>query len=233
MKGFKKYFIVLLITIALFAVAWYISTYLNNKKITDIRNAQNKVNVDIMSSETQFYLLQSLSCQDIGNTTLASEISDLADKISYAEQNLNDPNQIQLLKQQYSVLEVKDFLLTKQISIRCKQPITTILYFYKNSNSCADCTRQGYVLDALRQAYPQVRIYSFDTGLDSSTIRALQTIYKIPASLPSLVINGKTQSGFMSLDDLEKLLPSSVTNPLKATPPPTIKSPLINTQGSK
>jgi len=219
MQGFKRYFIALIVTIAIFAVAWYASIYFNNKKIEAIKDAQEQVTVDIMSSETQFDLLDELSCSDVDNNVLSQEISDLADKISYAEQNLNDQTQITLLKQQYSILEVKDFLLTKRISERCKQDTTTILYFYQNQNSCTDCEKQGYVLDALRQEYPSVRVYSFDAGLDSSTIRALLTIYKIPSTLPALVINGTTQSGFMSIDAIQKFLPADVVNPPQTSTP--------------
>src|ERR1700733_4998732 len=100
MKRFKKYFIALVVTVAIFAIAWFASIYLNNRKITEIKDAQQQVTVDIMSSETQFDLLDELSCQDMNNNLLSQEISDLADKISYAEQNLNDQTQIALLKQQ-------------------------------------------------------------------------------------------------------------------------------------
>jgi hypothetical protein len=73
------------------------------------------------------------------------------------------------------------------------------------------------VLDALHQNYPQIRVYSFDAGLDSSTIRALLTVYKIPATLPSLVIDGKTQSGYLDIATVEKLLPASIINPPTTT----------------
>jgi len=214
MKGFRKYVLVLVITIAVFGIAWGASIYLNTRKIAEIKEAQNQATVDVLSSETQFDLLQEASCQDSSNY-LSSEIGDLADKITYGEQNFGDQTQLTLLKQQYSVLEVKDFLLTKRISERCKQNTVTILYFYANKEHCSDCTNQGYVLDALRQQYPSVRIYSFVATLDSSTIRALLSIYKVPATLPTLVINGKTHSGFMSVDALKKLLPVTLTTPSK------------------
>ncbi len=213
MKRFKKYFIALIVTVAIFATAWYASEYFNNQKIEAIKDAQEQATVDMMSSETQFDLLDQLSCQDAGSNYLSQEISDLADQLTYAEQNLSDQAQVTLLKQQYSILEVKDFLLTQRISKQCKQPVTTILYFYKSDNSCSDCQKQGYVLDALRQEYPSVRVYSFDAGLDSSTVRALLSIYKIPNAFPALVIDDKTKSGFMSVADIQKLMPADIVNP--------------------
>jgi hypothetical protein len=219
MKAFKKYFIVLIITAAIFTIAWYLSIYFNQRKLNEIKEVQTKVTTDILASETQFDLLQELSCENIGNNYLSSEISDLADKIAYGEQRFSDQSELAQLKQQYSVLEVKDYLLTKRISDRCKdEKITTILYFYADKESCTDCVNQGYVLDALRAQYPSIRIYSFDARLDSSTIRALLTIYKVSPVLPSLVIDDKTHTGFVSLKDMQKLLPTSITAPAKQTP---------------
>lgn len=112
-----------------------------------------------------------------------------------------------LLKKQYTILQVKDFLLKKRISERCKTPFMSVLYFYGTQQNCEDCTRQGYVLDAARQKYPELRIYSYDFNLDLSTIRALRSIYKVGEPLPTLVINGKTYAGFKTLEQLEALLP--------------------------
>ncbi len=221
-KGFKKYFITFFITAALFAGAWYSSIYFNNKKIQALTEAQKQATLDVISSETQFALLQQVACQDSSNDVLDNEIGSLADKITYGEQNFSDQSQLDILKQQYSVLEVKDFLLTKQISQRCKQNIVTVLYFYKNANTCPDCVSQGYVLDALRQQYPQIRIYSFDSQLDSSTVRALLTIYKISDTLPALVINGKLHTGLMSIDDIKKVLPKDVLTPPKVVAPTSV-----------
>jgi hypothetical protein len=228
MNGFRKYFIVLLITAGIFAIAYFASTYFNNQKIIELQQAQEQATVDVLSSQTQFDLLESQSCQDVSSNYLSQELSDLADKITYAEQNLNDQTQLTLLKQQYSILEVKDFLLTKQVSERCKTPVATILYFYKADTSCTDCTKQGYVLDALRQTYPEVRVYSFDAGLDSSTVRALLTIYKIPTTLPAIVIDDTTEDGFMSIDAIEKELPTAITNPPATPTDSTAANPSIS-----
>ncbi len=223
MKGFRKYFVVLLITVGIFAIAYFASVYFNNQKIAEIQKAQDQATVDVLSSETQFDLLESQSCQDVTNTYLSQEISNLADKISYAEQNFSDQTQLNLLKQQYAILEVKDYLLTKQISERCKSNIVTILYFYENANSCTDCQKQGYVLDAIRQNYPQARVYSFDAGLDSSTIRALLSINKISdKTLPAVVVDGTTYTGFQSLDTLTAMLPTTTPSTTASTPKKTI-----------
>lgn len=130
MQGFQKYIVVFLITCGIFASGWYLSSYINNKKINQIKDIQNKIAVDILSSETQFALLEELSCQDVDNSILSKEIADLAGKISYSEQNVGNQSEVQLLKKQYTILQVKDFLLSKRIRERCGEKTNTIFYFY-------------------------------------------------------------------------------------------------------
>lgn len=215
MQGYRKYIYVFLITCALFFSAWYLSNYFSGRKLNEVKNIQNKVAVDILSSETQFSLLEELSCQDLNSSIFSTEIATLAEKISYAEQNVSDAEEIDLLKKQYTILEVKDFLLSKRIGERCKQMPVSILYFYGSKEACQDCVKQGYVLDAVRQQYPSVRVYSFDYNLDLSTIRALKSIYKIGDTIPAVVISGKTLNGFQTVDDIKTFLPKEVTNPPK------------------
>jgi hypothetical protein len=127
--------------------------------------------------------------------------------MQYGEQNIgNDNSDIVQLKKDYSLLEIKDYLLMKQISDRCHIPAIFILYFYSNSN-CDDCIRQGYVLTALRQKYPTLRVYSFDYNLDLSAIKTLISINKLNGTLPATVIGDKVYYGFKSVDDIESDFP--------------------------
>lgn len=214
MKNPTKYLVVLLLTVGIFAVSWYVSVYFNQRRIVEIRDVQQKVATDILSTETDFSLLQELSCDEISRSTTSEELAKLADRISFTEQSVQG-DQIDVLKKQYTLLQVKDFLLKKRISERCKTPLSTVLYFYATDKECDDCTKQGYVLDAIRSERPEVRVYSFDYNLDLSTIKALRSVYKIEGTLPALVINGKTYSGFQSLEQLRSILPKQVVTPKK------------------
>lgn len=206
MTGWKKYIFVLVLTCGVFAVSWYVSSTFNQRRIVEMRDIQQKIATDILSSETDFSLLQEMSCDAINQTITSEELSSLASRISFTEDSLAT-DQVELLKKQYTLLQVKDFLLHKRISERCKTTLTTVLYFYGTGESCKECTKQGYVLDAAREKYSELRIYSFDYNLDISTIRALKSIYKVGENLPALVVNGKTYTGFKTLEELEGLLP--------------------------
>ena len=221
-----RYIVVFFITVALFAVAGGLSNFFSNKKVDAIRIAQDKLSTDILSSETQFALLSELSCaQDDGEENLSAELGDLSDKIEYSDKNLKGNASALELKRYYTILEIKDYLLTKEVNERCGLKRIPVLYFYTTAENCTECTKQGYVLTELRNKYPNLRVYSFDYSLDLSALRALLKIYRIEdTKLPALVINEHKVTGFQSIEDIEKIEPKIlVVGPKKEIVPETVK----------
>ncbi len=207
--NYKRYIYAFIITSAIFITAMFISNKLSEDKLIQVRAIEDKMSIDILSLETQFDLLQELSCEQISeNTILSSELSNLASKLSYMEeQRGSDDEEVIRLKRRYSLLQIKDLLLMKKISNKCNIEPTVILYFYSNQGDCPSCKRQGYVLTKLSREHEEIRIYAFDTNLDLSALTTLKYINKIDDNLPALVINNKTFTGFQSLETMRELLP--------------------------
>ena len=219
-----KYFYALIITAAIFATAFYVASRFNQSRIADIRATEEAISIDILSLETQFELLGNLDCQAItDNPVLSDELNSLASRLSVAEQNLGANNaEVISLKKQYSLLEIKDYILMREISQKCiKLKPVYILYFYSNSGDCADCNKMGDVLTYLRATYPGLRVYSFDYHLDLSALRTLTTLRKINADkgLPAFVVNNKAPVyGFKTLQEMQKLIPELKTLATSTTP---------------
>ncbi len=206
--SWKKYLFSFIITAIIFATAIFLSNYFANKKLEEIRNIQDKIAVDILSSETQFSLLEESSCKDLGVGTLSTELGNLEDKLAYTEsQRGHDDIEVIALKRYYSLLEIKDYLLMNKISEKCKKTPLSIIYFYSTDDSCPDCEKEGYVLTHLRETYPELRVYSFDYNIDLSAVKTLISINKLKPELPALIIKDKVYYGFQSVDDLEKAVP--------------------------
>lgn len=220
---YKKYIFAFVITFAIFTTALYFGNYFSNKKINAIKSTESKLFVDILASETQFALLSESSCKDISASTLSGELGQLGDKLNYLEEKSNtDKEEFLNLKIYYSVLEIKDFLLTKKIGVKCPNQPISILYFY--SNECTECTKQGYALTSLHKKYPSLRVYSFDYNLDIPILRTLKNIYDISSDLPAIVINEKLYNGFKNTEELESLLPQRIKDSIKNTPASTTKT---------
>lgn len=205
---YKKYLFSFLITAIIFATAIYLSNFFGQKKLEEIRNIQDKISIDILSSETQFSLLEESSCEDFGTGSLSSELGNLENKLAYTEneRGTEDP-EVQTLKKYYSLLEIKDYLLMNKISEKCKKTPLSIIYFYSNNDRCEDCQKEGYVLTELRETYPDLRVYSFDYDMDLSAVQTLISINKVKNELPAIVIKGKVYYGFQSIEDIEKTVP--------------------------
>ncbi|MEK9185214.1 MAG: hypothetical protein AAB863_00410 [Patescibacteria group bacterium] len=216
----KKYAYTFFITAAIFATAILASNYFNQKKVNEIKNIESRIAVDILSSETQFSLLAELSCRDIGNSFLSKELAELGDKLSYTEEQRGADNpEVMNLKEYYSLLQIKDFLLSQRIREKCGTKTLSIIYFYSNPSTrsteslqttprqCDDCQKEGYVLTRLREEYPELRVYSFDYNLDLSALQTLISIYTIKDEMPALLINDKTYYGFKSIDDIKNIIP--------------------------
>lgn len=206
----KKYLIVFLITLALFLSASYVSNYFGDKKVAQLKSIQDKIAIDILSSETQFSLLSELSCKNISDSVFSKELGELGSKLEWSQENLGATEEVEYLKNYYSLLQIKDYLLAKRISSRCGVKSAFILYFYTTAENCSLCEEESLVLSALRREYPELRVYSFDYSTDLSAVKAMIEIYKIKDTLlPALVIDGDVLTGFQEFEKLSTLVEKS------------------------
>lgn len=209
----KKYIFTFFITTAIFATAFFASTFFSSKRVENVKSIQDNIAIDILSSETQFDLLKEIPCQNVSDSMLSPELTVLGDKLSHTENERGEKDQdVIYLKKYYSLLQVKDYILSKKLADKCGERTKQIfvVYFYSNKGDCIDCTKEGYVLTRLREKYPELRVYSFDYNLDLSVVDSLKAIYRIKSALPGLVIEDKTYSGYKSIEEMEALLPNTL-----------------------
>jgi hypothetical protein len=201
--------IALLITVVLAGTIALAVDYLNRARVAELSTIEDQLSIDTLSLETQFSLLETAPCDAVAtSTTLTGELGDLDNRLSYAESQLGSDNaQVIQLKEQYSLLEIRDYLITKQLAAACGTKPVIVLYFYSNNGDCSDCDKAGYALSYLRSTYPALRVYSFDYNLNLGALQTLIAITKVKDTLPAFVINGKYSYGFTSLQDLEMQFP--------------------------
>ena len=217
--------IAFLITLIIAGTVIYAINYLNQQRLAELNTIEDQLSTDTLSVETQYSLIANAPCQDFvtgsstEDDTLSQEVSNVGDQLAFAENKLSgtDPQVIQL-KEQYTLLEIRDYLLTEQLAQTCHITPVIVLYFYSNNNDCTDqCERAGYALSYLHQTYPALRVYSFDYNLNLGALKTLETIEKVKAPFPAFVINHRLYNGFTSLTDFEKNLPPSLLATSTAT----------------
>ena len=230
----KKYLIVFLLTAGLFLMAIYLSNYFGNQKINDLKSTEDNIALDILSSETQFSLLSELSCKNITDSVLSSQLGEMGAKLEWSEKNLGNTPEVLYLRKYYSLLEIKDYLLMRNISARCGTKYAFILYFYTNADNCSQCGNQGLVLSDLRDKYPSLRVYSFDYSTDLSAVKAMLDIYKIKDTvLPAVVLEDEVLTGFHSETELESKIKQFFGLEQEGTKQKTSSGANIETQKTK
>ncbi len=201
--------IALVITLAIVATILYAVNYLNQQRVLELRAIEDQLATDTLSIETQFALLEDAPCDALteGNV-LSQELSGLGDRLAFAEEKLGttDPEVLRL-KERYTLLQIRDYLLTKRLSDVCDLDPVVALYFYSNAGDCEACDRAGYALSYMRQTYPDLRVYSFDYHLDLAALKTFIAVQKVEERFPAFVIEGKRSYGFTSLEELQKAFP--------------------------
>lgn len=208
--NWPKYIMALIITSLIFGSALYVNNILDQKRTANTLNVRDQIALDLLSSETQFNLLRETSCSNIASNALSEELNSLASKLELMEANDIGQKNAELiyLKKYYSLLQIKDYILMNQLRTKCSLKPMSILYFYGNGSDCPECSQTAVVLNALRQEYEDLRVYSFDANLDLSALDTLKSMYSIDSkNLPALVINEKTHIGFKSVDEIKTLIP--------------------------
>jgi len=200
--------IAFVITLALIGTVVYAINYLNGQRLVELSAIEEQISIETLSLDTQFSLLEAAPCDSASSTDITGDLTDLGNRLAYTEDQLGRDNaQVIRLKQQYSLLEIRDYLVTKKLAAACGTKPVTVLYFYSNAGDCPDCDKAGYALSYLRDTYPALRVYSFDYHLDLGALKTLIGIEKVREELPAFIINGKSSYGFTSLADLEKKFP--------------------------
>lgn len=212
MKDYTRYILALFITVVVFVTAFALSNIISTKRVSEVKGLQDKIALDILSLETQFDLVREVSCANVDSTVLSSEINNLAEKLTFTENERGaDDEQVIYLKRYYALLQIKDYLLSKRLTEKCSTKTVSVIYLYSNKpETCEKCREQGLVLTYLRENYPELRVYAFDKDLDLSAMRTLLSIYKVQGELPALIVNDKVYYGFKSREDMVNLFPPTL-----------------------
>lgn len=201
------------ITLLILATVVYAVNYLNQVRVAELRDIEDQLATDTLSLETQFALLEEAPCEDLGGgTVLSPELGGLGDRLAATEERLGtDDPEVLRLKDRYTLLQIRDYLLTKRLARECSLDPVVVLYFYSNQEGeCEDCDRAGYALSYLRQTYPSVRVYSFDYHLDLSALRTLIAMERVEPSFPAFVVDGARVYGFENLEEFSEVFPAEL-----------------------
>lgn len=201
-----KFGVVLVLTIAVFLIGIFLGNFITQLKFDNVSNTEQSLRLEILGMDLESSLIEQNPCLVFNDTDLSKNLDDLGNKVTYLE-NTKGTNDIDVInmKKEYSLLQIRHFLLEEKATLECNITRNFILYFYSNEAYCLDeCKRQGYVITDIRQHDSNLFAYSFDMGLDNPALNTLKLEYDVGNTAPVLVINGVTYNGFQSKDFIEQ-----------------------------
>ncbi|RME78608.1 hypothetical protein D6774_00555 [Candidatus Woesearchaeota archaeon] len=192
-------------TLLFFSGLWF-GSYLSDQKLESIGDLENDIRLSTLGSELQYQILEQEPCAASNSTALIKELFEIGSRLDFMESQRGpkDPQVIEL-KEFYHLLEIRHWLLMRQVKEQCSTNTDLILYFYSNEGDCDKCSEQGTILTYLHRTRPDISIYSFDINIDNPALTALKELFKV-RSTPTLIVNDKKFESFTSLEELQSQL---------------------------
>jgi hypothetical protein len=182
--------------------------------------AQSQMKSDFDRIQSENYMLEVLSLMRSRGEmscpifqkefySLSKKTDEYGEKLDYMEKKLGKLDQgVMDLKSDYSLMQMRNYLLLKGMDESCGTNYTTILYFYTNEGYSAS-TDQGIALADALSGLPEIKgrtfIFHFDANVKNSVVDALKEQYSI-STLPTTIINGKKYDGFMDAKRCKEVL---------------------------
>lgn len=210
----SRYMAAFALTLVIFLLGYIIGTMISEAKLQKVYDLENDIRVESLGNELLFQLVSRDLCDAINMTSYTSELTKIGRRLTYMEGLYGyDSPPVSQLKNYYSLLLIRHWLLSEKLRDKCGIEKPLVLYFYTNHGDCPDCKDQGIVLSGVHKEYPFFNIYSFEYYQNNPALNFLKERYKIlPNRLPTLVIDKDVYYGFKSKDfllkkmDLKRLL---------------------------
>ncbi len=196
----SRYLSALALTIVIFLLGFIISSLVNEARLQQVYDLENDIRVQSLGNELVYKLISTDLCENINLSSYTAELIKLGKKLTYMESIYGyDSSQVKNLKEYYSLLLVRHWIINQQAKEECNISKSNVLFFYTNLGDCKTCDNQGIVLTNIHDRYPIFNTYSFEFTEETPTIMFLREKYDINMDrLPTLVINDKVFYGFQS-----------------------------------
>ncbi|MBU0952970.1 MAG: conjugal transfer protein TraF [Nanoarchaeota archaeon] len=202
----------LIIAALLFGAGLVAGFTISRERVSDLEEDVRDVIRDVQNFQLQFLFFDVLgdnaTCPLLADTILSinQKSFQISEKLAVFESGseIKDEATYTTLKQDYSRLLIGYWLLANKLQQACHSDVKTVIYFYENT--CDLCADQAFVLNYLKQEYPDtVLIFTLDGRLEEASVKTIKEYYHVD-SFPTLIIDGVPYPGFQSLETLKETI---------------------------
>lgn len=154
---------------------------------SDIENQQQELILFSLRGKESCAILQSVS------SSTATKLDAVSNEIRQLEQSGQKDERFNLMKETYSSLSIRAWILISAINENCNKQIASILYYY--SFPCANCEAQEDTLNQVKSAAPdKILTYAVDKDVNNSLVQTLVKSHGIDYA-PSVVLGNEVYKG--------------------------------------
>ena len=207
----EKYVVAAIITAVIFLFGLFVGLTIEGKRINVMEDMYTEQRIKIASNQLQYGYISSMgeaaSCPAIYNVLYnnVKELEDARTKLEdYARDSALNTKSFALLKQEYTIEQVRYWLLAEQAQKICGQDVVRMLYFYGSGVDCIGCDEQAFVLTYLKKLFgDKLLIFALDGSFEQEPIiGVLKKQFNVTA-YPGIVMENSTSSNiFMGKDEL-------------------------------
>jgi len=222
-----KYIVAALITAGVFTLGLFLGLLIEGKRVSYIDDVSKKQNLDFSSLQLQYAYIDQLSqennCEAVAKT-FEKNIDELeATRLrleNFDESATLNKVDFDLLKREYTLAQIRYWLLSKRTKDLCGGESVSILYFFSDEGECPQCDNQAFVLTFLKKVFKEkLLIFSFDSKfVDEPMINILKVSYDI-TKFPTIVIEGKKYEGITKTTEILKEICPHYTSEIKECTP--------------
>ncbi|HSU72767.1 MAG TPA: hypothetical protein VLJ21_02880 [Candidatus Binatia bacterium] len=209
-----RYILAGAITIGIFALGLLIGLVVEGKRITYVQDLYQEQRAEFASSQLQYSYISTLNTQDTCPAIYSifynnlEKLDETAKKLqTYVKDSRINDATFNVLKREYTIEQLKYWLLSRQAREQCNEDVVRVLYFFSTDQECPDCAKQAFVLDYLKKLYGEkLLIFSLDANFeDEPMVNILKQQYHI-TKYPTLIVEYQKLEGFSSREDLQPIL---------------------------
>jgi len=206
----EKYVIAALITGGIFLLGFLFGLVVEGKRISYIDDVSREQNLDFSSLQLQYAYIDQLSqennCEAVSKTFEKNIESLETTRIrleNFDESSRLNQRDFDLLKREYTLAQIRYWLLAKRTKDLCGSDIVTVLYFFSDEKECTQCDNQAFVLTYLKKKFKEkLLIFSFDSKFtEEPLVDTLSTTYDISV-FPTIIIEGEKHEGLLKIEEV-------------------------------
>ncbi|MFH1399633.1 MAG: hypothetical protein ABIG95_05990 [Candidatus Woesearchaeota archaeon] len=204
----KRYVVVFILTTFVFVFGLVMGLIIEDMRTAYLSSLTKQQTLDYTSLQLQYIFIDQMG-QERNCEAIAKTFDSSVESLGNAQNRLEEYNkeatankaEFDILKREYTLAQIRYWLLARRTKTLCNMELSTILYFYSTDDKCPDCAEQAFILTYLKKRFKD-RLLNFALDADygkEPMIKILKETYSIE-QYPTIVINDNVLRGLTSTE---------------------------------